>query len=1279
MLLLVPPAYRLPVSVIMFLTGKAVGALCLNVFADGAYKGYGFDRLVHGLQGASDFDPHALLYIVLPPLLYESASSLSWRVLRKVLPSASLLAVPGVLLNTLLTGVYVKGAVSVQGGSPTWATAWLLASILSATDPVAVVSALSSLGAPQKLSALIEGESLLNDGVAVVLTYVLKEWAINSQAPTVEYVTCQFLQVACGGCGAGVLAGVLLNAWVKRARGHYRAVLEVGIVIGSVYGTFLIAEALHTSGVLAVVTLGFIMSAHISAQLSHEGRHAHHVVFGQIGHACNQITFFTSGIISARFLFARAGCFSDHIWLHPAAWLELLGLYVTVHLTRAAVVVVFHPLLDRMGYGITWKESAVLVYGGLRGAVGLVMSLVVEHSAARTEHRHASQMIAFHTSGIVLLTLLINGSTVGQVYRWLKLYPMSPFRKTYLQKVLAKLEVECQKGDLKQITRDWFLQDCSLRSIVGCMPNFCHLDFDPAGVPHPAGILSTAEVLRCLEAESNWHMEQTTLQRRLSFTRSFRDRWAQRKLESEERFVELLRGSAGQAADRKDYLSRGIQSFGDRELGLQRTHTGASVYVSMWPLSALGFGTRDSGAEESFSFEVSLLRPRRAAESRVVVGLLVGLEGRASAEKLADLCAGHSPLLGVAWGSVGLDTATGEISACLSEGDAAVVVPAPDGWEGPMKDNSEVSVQLVRLTGQDWKVVFTVVGPDITPFTFEPVSMGGLPPSDLHPAVEFKKIAALGLSHSLSRLGLGSLNPATRSSECVEEAPQVGDRSDAAERRGSPDDGSPRSSSSSPGERRAGGRGAQDTASPTSPSSRNAWLAGMHQKMPRLISTAGNSGSSESIKETGCTAQVRLSFDLVLTTDADCINQLFNVLFNTMRHVYCEMHEHGIIGDVALAWLTEAVGEAMDCAGHEVNARTATDFRKHNATYRMRPSQAAEEGPDAECRPRGRTVCSVLPDRPHWLPSHLQAPSELLSSIWSLREKDPEGKLAGLFEPILVEYLSVEAMVSKVFFWDALPIRLQCLQQHGYGTTRAKVEALWAFVVAHEKVVEGAPILERFPVLVQCIRRVVDVVRTDLGILEELQPRRFFYAKHALALRVMMNRRLEKVRRLTEEGWLSSADSEGLVASLQGRIVQVDQFLPRLRSMESVVGARPCELAQAPMAPAWQDVDLVQKAHRESLYSSDGDRASTSRASAKSSRSSCGVNIFMAPRIEAWRAPAGHEQLSSIRDSTPVLPGAPSEWRAARADSLKQGADVAARPETVADAASTADTLENVW
>ncbi|CAK0814723.1 unnamed protein product, partial [Prorocentrum cordatum] len=193
-----------------------------------------------------------------------------------------------------------------------------------------------------------------------------------------------------------------------------------------------------------------------------------------------------------------------------------------------------------------------------------------------------------------------------------------------------------------------------------------------------------------------------------------------------------------------------------------------------------------------------------------------------------------------------------------------------------------------------------------------------------------------GTSHSFGRLGLGALSPATaartRSSECVEEVARLGTPDGAP--------GSPRSSSSPPRE---------DMASPISPSSRNAWLAGMQHKMPRLISSASNSGSSENIKETGCTAQqpddtdgfaavilggaarsdleVRLSFDLVLTTDADCINQLFNVLFNTMRHVYCEMHEHGIIGDVALAWLTEAVGEAMDCAGHEVNARTATDFR----------------------------------------------------------------------------------------------------------------------------------------------------------------------------------------------------------------------------------------------------------------------------------------------------------------------------------------------------------------
>jgi NhaP-type Na+/H+ or K+/H+ antiporter len=508
---------------------------------------------------------------------------MDWHVMRKLLPSALLLAVPGVLLNTVLTGCFVMVGVEVNGRAPHFQESLLLGSILSATDPVAVVAALAQLGAPKKLSSLVEGESLLNDGSAVVFSYVFLDWSSRpnpdkkcpGDPPSGGCVFGYFLQVAGGGMAIGLAVAWLLLLWINIVRPLQFPAIELSIVFTAIYGTFFLAEALHTSGVLAVVTLGFLMSAGLMHRMSHEGRHNHHTILHQVAYVCNQVAFFVAGIVSARFIYSKSDSCS-HTLIKGRAWLELFALYFMCHLTRAGVILSFWPFLKKWGYGITWKEACIMVYGGLRGAVGLIMGLIVEHNAYIDPD--LAQMVAFHTSGIVFLTLFINGSTIDGLYRNLKMYPQNSFRMTHLRRTLYKLETECQKVGIKRLCEDWFFHDCHFRKVIRCVPNFNHIYFNEAGLPAAAKIESVSESLN--------HLAHDALEYRLVMhsksdrSKDFGSLWQSRKVDSEKTLIELL-NSASEVQEKKDYM-RNISNTGDKLLDYNppdfKAHAG--FYVS---------------------------------------------------------------------------------------------------------------------------------------------------------------------------------------------------------------------------------------------------------------------------------------------------------------------------------------------------------------------------------------------------------------------------------------------------------------------------------------------------------------------------------------------------------------------------------------------------------------------------------------------------------------------------------------------------------------------------
>ena len=153
---------HIPYTVILLLMGMFLGII----------HNYQTDKANMGILGASieiwnDIDPHVLLYIFLPPLIYEGPAAVDFHVFRRSAFQMLLLAGPGVMACTCLTAVIVKSTLTDYHWS--WTACMTFGAMLSATDPVAVVALMKELGAPKQLSILIEGESLFNDGTAMAI------------------------------------------------------------------------------------------------------------------------------------------------------------------------------------------------------------------------------------------------------------------------------------------------------------------------------------------------------------------------------------------------------------------------------------------------------------------------------------------------------------------------------------------------------------------------------------------------------------------------------------------------------------------------------------------------------------------------------------------------------------------------------------------------------------------------------------------------------------------------------------------------------------------------------------------------------------------------------------------------------------------------------------------------------------------------------------------------------------------------------------------------------
>ena len=336
-----------------------------------------------------------LIFLVfLPPLIFEAAIQIPWKPLRRELPLLLTLVTLGV---AIAAGVVAAGMHWWLGWS--WIGAGLFGVLIAATDPVSVIAAFKQLKVEKRLHLLVEAESLLNDGVAAVGFAILAGLA-GGNAASAGGIAWSLVATVVGGIACGVGVAVPLILLTRRTRDR---LVELTIAWLIAYGSFLVAEHVHASGVLATLTAGLIVGNWgFGGSITAEGRRA------MLGH-WEFVAFLINSVI-----FLLIG--GSEIGAPFRLVAEAAGAAILLSLAARAVAV--YPLLalfSRSRLAVSWRYGHVLFWGGLRGALALALALALP---AGVPERGEIVLVAF---AVVAFSIVVQGLTMPGLIDWLGL------------------------------------------------------------------------------------------------------------------------------------------------------------------------------------------------------------------------------------------------------------------------------------------------------------------------------------------------------------------------------------------------------------------------------------------------------------------------------------------------------------------------------------------------------------------------------------------------------------------------------------------------------------------------------------------------------------------------------------------------------------------------------------------------------------------------------------------------------------------------------------------
>ncbi len=331
-----------------------------------------------------------LFTVLLPPLIFQAAFYLEWRRLRRDLGVIVVLATLGVILSAGITTVGMHYLANWR-----WISALVFGVLIAATDPVSVIATFREAGARGRLPLLVEAESLFNDGTAAVGFAMVLD-LVQGHSPTAFQATWELVRMAGGGllCGAAIAAGALLL--VGNTQDH---LVELALTTVAAYGSFLIAEKFHMSGVLATLSAGLTLgNVGSRGRISDRGKEAVQDFWEYAAFVTNSLIFLLIGMRVAMQDF-RA------VWI-PAAIAILL-----VTLGRAAAVYPCCAFFAGSEQRVPARYQHLLFWGGLRGALALALALALP---AELPERDNIVTISF---AVVAFSIFVQGLTMKPLLR----------------------------------------------------------------------------------------------------------------------------------------------------------------------------------------------------------------------------------------------------------------------------------------------------------------------------------------------------------------------------------------------------------------------------------------------------------------------------------------------------------------------------------------------------------------------------------------------------------------------------------------------------------------------------------------------------------------------------------------------------------------------------------------------------------------------------------------------------------------------------------------------